>query len=175
MSNSREGRKPARKRFQADPDRFGAQTIPKMPVVAPQNQEIQLFAPTYGKDRGNEHLISIKKFNPTQPPLRHVAPVHERHRAAIILADCKRKAGRGGHNARPSVATRGIPFDEAGFSRTSLEGKGINCTHPRDNRASAARPTILVAQSTQDEQRDRQRRDAYSASASSTPCVRRCC
>lgn len=93
MSNSRESRKPARKRFQEDPDRFGAQTIPKMPVVAPQNQEIQLFAPTYGKDRGNGHLISIKKLNPTQPPLRHVAPVHERHRAAIILADCKKEGG----------------------------------------------------------------------------------
>ena len=87
----------------------------------------------------------------------------------------KRKAGRGGHNARPSVATRGIPFEEAGFSRTSLDGKGMNSTRPRDHRASTARSSTSVAQSTQDEQRDRQRRDAYSVSASSVPCDLRCC
>ena len=52
------------------------------------------------------------------------------------------KAGRGGHNARASVATRGIPFRDVGFSRTSPDGKGMNCTRPRDNRASAARPSL---------------------------------
>lgn len=87
----------------------------------------------------------------------------------------KRKAGSGGYDAEMSVETRDIPFDEASFSRTSLDGKSMNCTHPRDNRASAARPSTLVAQSTQDEQRDRQRRDAYSASASAVPCDLRCC